>query len=66
MKILTSETIKNLDAPKVASFSSKGPNDIIPDILKVHTSIVFVCLLIQSTAEYKISSIFCIHACSQT
>ncbi|KAL8554097.1 hypothetical protein ACS0TY_002354 [Phlomoides rotata] len=34
ISILTSETIKNLNAPKVASFSSRGPNVIIPDILK--------------------------------
>ncbi|KAK4479780.1 hypothetical protein RD792_015315 [Penstemon davidsonii] len=32
--ILTSEPIRNLDAPRVASFSSKGPNSIIPNILK--------------------------------
>ncbi|PIN25333.1 Cucumisin [Handroanthus impetiginosus] len=32
--ISTSESIKNRDAPLVASFSSKGPNPIIPDILK--------------------------------
>ncbi|KAK4479763.1 hypothetical protein RD792_015298 [Penstemon davidsonii] len=32
--ILTSESIRNLDAPRVASFSSKGPNSIIPNILK--------------------------------
>ncbi|KAL2253465.1 UNVERIFIED_CONTAM: Subtilisin-like protease SBT4.3 [Sesamum indicum] len=32
--ILTSESVKNIDAPLVAHFSSKGPNGIIPDILK--------------------------------
>ncbi|KAK4479543.1 hypothetical protein RD792_015060 [Penstemon davidsonii] len=32
--ILPSESIKNHDAPRVASFSSRGPNSIIPDILK--------------------------------
>ncbi|KAI3467395.1 hypothetical protein Pfo_024058 [Paulownia fortunei] len=32
--ISTSESMKNSDAPLVASFSSKGPNPIIPDILK--------------------------------
>ncbi|KAK6160075.1 hypothetical protein DH2020_003456 [Rehmannia glutinosa] len=32
--ISTSETTKNIDAPLVASFSSKGPNPIIADILK--------------------------------
>ncbi|KAL3824155.1 hypothetical protein ACJIZ3_020184 [Penstemon smallii] len=32
--ILPSESIQNLDAPRVTSFSSKGPNSIIPDILK--------------------------------
>ncbi|KAL0421170.1 UNVERIFIED_CONTAM: Subtilisin-like protease SBT4.3 [Sesamum latifolium] len=32
--ISTSESIKNTHAPLVASFSSKGPNPIIPDILK--------------------------------
>ncbi|KAL8533902.1 hypothetical protein ACS0TY_010075 [Phlomoides rotata] len=32
--ISTSESIKNTGAPVVASFSSKGPNTIIPDILK--------------------------------
>ncbi|KAL1550987.1 subtilisin-like protease SBT4.13 [Salvia divinorum] len=34
VKIMTSESVKNLDAPIVASFSSRGPNIIIPDILK--------------------------------
>ncbi|KAK4479771.1 hypothetical protein RD792_015306 [Penstemon davidsonii] len=32
--ILPSESIQNLDAPRVATFSSRGPNSIIPDILK--------------------------------
>ncbi|KAK4479768.1 hypothetical protein RD792_015303 [Penstemon davidsonii] len=32
--IRTSESIQNLDAPRVASFSSRGPNIILPDILK--------------------------------
>ncbi|KAL2253470.1 UNVERIFIED_CONTAM: Subtilisin-like protease SBT4.3 [Sesamum indicum] len=32
--ISTSESIKNTNAPLVASFSSKGPNPIISDILK--------------------------------
>ncbi|KAK4479772.1 hypothetical protein RD792_015307 [Penstemon davidsonii] len=32
--ILPSESIQNLDAPRVATFSSRGPNLIIPDILK--------------------------------
>ncbi|KAL0336314.1 UNVERIFIED_CONTAM: Subtilisin-like protease SBT4.3 [Sesamum radiatum] len=32
--ILTSESVKNIDAPLVADFSSRGPNGIIPDILK--------------------------------
>ncbi|KAL0336311.1 UNVERIFIED_CONTAM: Subtilisin-like protease SBT4.3 [Sesamum radiatum] len=32
--ILTSESGRNLDAPLVASFSSRGPNTILPDILK--------------------------------
>ncbi|KAK6160016.1 hypothetical protein DH2020_003397 [Rehmannia glutinosa] len=32
--IMKSESVKNLDAPRVAGFSSKGPNNIIPDILK--------------------------------
>ncbi|KAG8366302.1 hypothetical protein BUALT_Bualt17G0062200 [Buddleja alternifolia] len=32
--ISSSESIQNKDAPLVASFSSKGPNPIIPDILK--------------------------------
>ncbi|KAL0385712.1 UNVERIFIED_CONTAM: Subtilisin-like protease SBT4.3 [Sesamum radiatum] len=32
--ILTSESGRNLDAPLVASFSSRGPNTIVPDILK--------------------------------
>ncbi|KAL8035622.1 hypothetical protein ABFX02_12G109400 [Erythranthe guttata] len=34
VNILTSESTKNLDAPRVAGFSSKGPSTIIPDILK--------------------------------
>ncbi|KAK4479774.1 hypothetical protein RD792_015309 [Penstemon davidsonii] len=32
--IQPSESIQNLDAPRVATFSSRGPNSIIPDILK--------------------------------
>ncbi|XP_010532549.1 PREDICTED: subtilisin-like protease SBT4.2 isoform X2 [Tarenaya hassleriana] len=32
--ILKSETIKDTDAPLVASFSSRGPNPIVSDILK--------------------------------
>ncbi|KAL0385714.1 UNVERIFIED_CONTAM: Subtilisin-like protease SBT4.3 [Sesamum radiatum] len=32
--ILTSESVKNIDAPLVADFSSRGPNGIVPDILK--------------------------------
>ncbi|KAL7091167.1 hypothetical protein ACP275_12G089200 [Erythranthe tilingii] len=32
--IQTSESTTNVDAPRVASFSSRGPNVIIPDILK--------------------------------
>lgn len=32
--VSTSESLKNRDAPVVASFSSKGPNPIIPDLLK--------------------------------
>ncbi|CAI9097095.1 OLC1v1033416C2 [Oldenlandia corymbosa var. corymbosa] len=34
MTILTSNAEKNGDAPTVAEFSSRGPNAIIPDILK--------------------------------
>ncbi|KAL9149373.1 hypothetical protein ABFS82_12G106200 [Erythranthe guttata] len=34
VNIQTSETVRNLDAPRVAGFSSKGPNVIVPDILK--------------------------------
>jgi hypothetical protein len=33
--ILKSETIKDNDAPTVASFSSRGPNSIALDIMKV-------------------------------
>ncbi|KAI3467392.1 hypothetical protein Pfo_024055 [Paulownia fortunei] len=32
--ILKSESVRNLDAPLVTSFSSRGPNVILPDILK--------------------------------
>ncbi|XP_073020803.1 LOW QUALITY PROTEIN: subtilisin-like protease SBT4.3 [Primulina eburnea] len=32
--ILKSEVVKNLDAPSVASFSSRGPNIFFPNILK--------------------------------
>ncbi|KAI3467393.1 hypothetical protein Pfo_024056 [Paulownia fortunei] len=32
--ILKSESVRNLDAPRVARFSSRGPNIILPDILK--------------------------------
>ncbi|XP_075496813.1 subtilisin-like protease SBT4.13 [Primulina tabacum] len=34
LEILKSEVVKNLDAPSVASFSSRGPNIIFPNILK--------------------------------
>ncbi|KAI3467391.1 hypothetical protein Pfo_024054 [Paulownia fortunei] len=34
LDILKSESVRNLDAPLVAGFSSRGPNIIIPDILK--------------------------------
>ncbi|XP_073138510.1 subtilisin-like protease SBT4.3 [Henckelia pumila] len=34
LDILKSEAVKNLDAPSVASFSSRGPNIIFPNILK--------------------------------
>ncbi|GLT37693.1 hypothetical protein SLA2020_119960 [Shorea laevis] len=33
-EILTTETIANPDAPRVARFSSRGPNSVIPDVLK--------------------------------
>ncbi|KAK6139272.1 hypothetical protein DH2020_026984 [Rehmannia glutinosa] len=38
--IMKSESVKNLDAPRVAGFSSKGPNNIIPDILKACTQLI--------------------------
>ncbi|KAL7132909.1 hypothetical protein ABFS83_12G106700 [Erythranthe nasuta] len=34
VEVLASESIKNVVSPKVASFSSRGPNVIIPHILK--------------------------------
>ena len=34
--ILKSEAIKDTDAPTVVSFSSRGPNHIAPDIMKVY------------------------------
>ncbi|KAK6139273.1 hypothetical protein DH2020_026985 [Rehmannia glutinosa] len=34
LDILKSESVRNLDAPLVASFSSRGPNRILTDILK--------------------------------
>lgn len=34
-EILKSETINDSSAPVVAPFSSRGPNNIVPDILKV-------------------------------
>ncbi|KAL6513878.1 hypothetical protein OROHE_019334 [Orobanche hederae] len=34
LDILKSESVRNVDAPKVAGFSSRGPNTILPDILK--------------------------------
>ncbi|XP_073130818.1 subtilisin-like protease SBT4.3 [Henckelia pumila] len=34
LDILKSEVVRNLDAPKVASFSSRGPNINFPNILK--------------------------------
>ncbi|XP_021894461.1 LOW QUALITY PROTEIN: subtilisin-like protease SBT4.5 [Carica papaya] len=33
-EILKSETIENLNAPIIAFFSSRGPNSILPDIIK--------------------------------
>ncbi|KAL6340801.1 hypothetical protein AAG906_031911 [Vitis piasezkii] len=35
-KILKSEAIKDSSAPVVASFSSRGPNSVIPEIMKVY------------------------------
>lgn len=35
VNILKSEVIKNPAAPAVASFSARGPNLILPDIIKV-------------------------------
>ncbi|MED6173272.1 hypothetical protein PIB30_057795 [Stylosanthes scabra] len=37
-EILKSETTRDDDAPKVAAFSSRGPNPIIPEILKPDVS----------------------------
>ncbi|CAA0834703.1 subtilase 4.13 [Striga hermonthica] len=34
LDILKSDSIRNVDAPKVAGFSSRGPNVILPDVLK--------------------------------
>ena len=39
--ILKSEAIKDHVAPQVASFSSRGPNPIISDILKVGIIVFF-------------------------
>lgn len=39
--ILKSEAIKDNAAPEVASFSSRGPNPIISDILKVGIIVFF-------------------------
>ncbi|KAK1587128.1 hypothetical protein Q3G72_009812 [Acer saccharum] len=36
VEILKSEAIKDSTAPAVAWFSSRGPNSIVPDILKLH------------------------------
>ncbi|KAL6572432.1 hypothetical protein OROMI_013390 [Orobanche minor] len=35
LDILKSEYVRNVDAPKVAGFSSRGPNTTLQDILKV-------------------------------
>ena len=35
--IMFSETIEDMQAPYVASFSSRGPNIFNPDILKVYS-----------------------------
>ncbi|KAL6582657.1 hypothetical protein OROMI_004735 [Orobanche minor] len=34
LDILKTESVRNVDAPKVAGFSSRGPNTTLPDILK--------------------------------
>ncbi|KAK4429956.1 Subtilisin-like protease SBT4.3 [Sesamum alatum] len=54
--ILTSESVKNADAPLVAEFSSKGPNAIIPDILKVDCSLHFFLLSFENTSPSKFPS----------
>lgn len=45
--ILTSESIKEFTAPVVAGFSSRGPNLIFPDILKVLQNYIFLPLSVN-------------------
>ncbi|KAK4479767.1 hypothetical protein RD792_015302 [Penstemon davidsonii] len=55
--ILTSESIRNLDAPRVASFSSKGPNSIIQNILKPDVTAPGIEILAAFSADASPSEI---------
>ena len=47
-EILKSEAIKNSAAPVVAEFSSRGPNSLVPEILKVY-------MMLKSTTLSRLS-----------
>ncbi|KAI4383430.1 hypothetical protein MLD38_009268 [Melastoma candidum] len=50
-KLFKSETIDDLSAPLVASFSSRGPNAIIPDIMKPDVSAPGIDILAAFSPE---------------
>ncbi|KAK6139307.1 hypothetical protein DH2020_026949 [Rehmannia glutinosa] len=70
LDVLKSESVRNIDAPVVASFSSRGPNVILPDILKPDITapgveILAACPPIdKNTARYHVksgTSMACLH-----
>lgn len=65
--ILTSESTRNLDAPLVASFSSRGPNTVIPDILKVQIACtLFMYVFKLSIEQLQANKICCDNAIQYT
>ncbi|KAL6341547.1 hypothetical protein AAG906_032667 [Vitis piasezkii] len=52
-KILKSESIKDNSAPVVASFSSQGPNKIIPEIMKASLDLDLYIAFIHILAAYS-------------
>ncbi|KAK3022910.1 hypothetical protein RJ639_046454 [Escallonia herrerae] len=54
--ISKSEAIRDFDAPVVASFSSKGPNTIVPDILKVELHFLRLPARYNSTRPWRMNA----------